>query len=131
MDKTIAAKCLLNVNGMEVRVIIDSGAATNIITNTLRKKLGVQIMKGSNTMFTMANGKKTPSLGKTIVTIVIVGRRIPVEVQVIESTSEELLLGNELFRELKAIIDYENKKIIINYQQEKFELPIYFTKKDE
>ena len=50
-------------------------------------------MKGSKPIFTMANGKKTPLLGKMIVTIVIVGRRIPVEVQVIESTSEELLLG--------------------------------------
>ena len=55
-EKTIAAKCNLQINGNEVKVIINSGAATNIITNSLRKILGLKITKPSTIIFTMANG---------------------------------------------------------------------------
>src|SRR6266496_916435 len=100
--KTIAAKCNLIINGEEVKTIIDSGAAMNIITDTLRKKLGVIINRPSNTIFTMANGGKAPSLGR--VEIIIEDEEIPIEVQVIDSRSEDLLLGNEIFRKLKVVI---------------------------
>ncbi len=108
--KTIAVKCNLIINGEEVKTIIDSGAAMNIITDTLRKKLGVIINRPSNTIFTMANGGKAPSLGRAEIVIEIEDEEIPVEVQVINSRSEDLLLGNEIFRKLKVVIDY-NKKL--------------------
>src|ERR1044071_8600245 len=53
------------INGEEVKTLIDSGAATNIITNRLRKRLGVRMKRPSKTIFTMANGKRIPSLGET------------------------------------------------------------------
>jgi len=78
--KTIAAKCNLIINGEEVKTIIDSGSAMNIITDTLRKKLGVIINRPSNTIFTIANGGKAPSLE---IIIEVEDEEIPVEVQVI------------------------------------------------
>ena len=77
----------------------------------------------------MANGGKTPSLGSTIINIEIEDDEIPVEVQVIDSKAEDLLLGNEIFRKMKAIIDYEKKRMIMKYNDKEFMIPIYFTKK--
>ena len=67
--KTITVRCNLSIRGKNIEVIVDSGAATNIITNKLRKKLGIKIEEPSKTIFTMANGKKTASLGKTRIEI--------------------------------------------------------------
>ncbi len=103
----------------------------NIITDTLRKKLGVIINRPSNTIFTMANGGKAPSLGRAEIIIEIEDEEIPVEVQVIDSRSEDLLLGNEIFRKLKVVIDYNKKIMTIKHNHKKYEVPIFFTKKEE
>ena len=42
--KTMAAWCNLRIKGEIIEVIIDSGAATNIITNKLRRRLGIKII---------------------------------------------------------------------------------------
>src|SRR6266496_3885258 len=129
--KTIAAKCNLIISEEEVKTIIDSGAAVNIITDTLRKKLGVIISRPSNTIFTMANGGKAPSLGRAEIMIEIEDEEIPVEVQVIDSRSEDLLLGNEIFRKLKVVIDYNRKIMTIKYNYKKYEITIFFTREEE
>src|SRR6266498_1490455 len=69
----------------EEKIIIDSEAAMNIITDTLRKKLGVVINRPSNTIFIMANRGKAPSLGRAEIIIEVENEEIPVEVQVIDS----------------------------------------------
>ena len=88
-------------------------------------------MKSSTTVFTMANGGKTPSLGSTIINIEIEDDEIPVEVQVIDSKAEDLLLGNEIFRKMRAIIDYDKKRMIMKHNDKEYIIPIYFTKKKD
>jgi predicted aspartyl protease len=44
----MAMKTILNVEEKEVKIIIDTGAVTSVITNKLRKELGIPIQKGSN-----------------------------------------------------------------------------------
>ena len=46
-NRTTAVKSDLIINGQEIQTVIDSGAATNIITNKLRKRLGIEIEKSS------------------------------------------------------------------------------------
>ena len=65
----MALKSNVIVNGREIKALIDTGAAGNIITNKLRKRLGIKIEKPSKTVFMIANGKKIPSLGETEITI--------------------------------------------------------------
>ena len=129
--RTIAVKCNLIVNGEEVKTIIDSGAATSIITNSLRRKLGLKILRPSNTVFTMADGGRTPSLGKTEIILEIEDEEIPIEVQVIDSRADDLLLGNRAFRNLKAIIDYDKKIWFVRYNHKRLEIPIYYTEEEE
>ena len=92
------------INGEEMKTLIDSGAATNIITNRLRKRLGVQMKRPSKTIFTMANGKRIPSLGETEIMIEIDEEiEIPVTVQVIDSIKKDLILGTAFLVKLREI----------------------------
>ena len=74
-----------------MEAIVDSGAATNIITKGLLEKLGIRITESSNAVFSNVNGKKVPSLGKTDIRIKIENEEIPMKVQVIDSTKREEL----------------------------------------
>src|SRR6266496_3888668 len=50
---------------------------------------------------------------------------------IIDSRSEDLLLGNEIFRKLKVVIDYNKKIMTIKYNHKEYEVPIFFTKEEE
>ena len=120
------------INGKEVKTLIDSGAAANIITNKLRKRLGIRIERPSKTIFTIANGKKIPSLGETEITIEIDEEvEIPITVQVIDSVKEDLLLGTAFLVKTKGVIDFENGKLTLKYDGEQIEIPIYYIKERE
>ena len=120
------------INGKEVKTLIDSGAAANIITNKLRKRLGIRIERPSKTIFTIANGKKIPSLGETEITIEIDEEvEIPITVQVIDSVKEDLLLGTAFLVKTKGVIDFENGKLTLKYDGEQIEIPIYYIKESE
>src|SRR2546430_11478252 len=119
------------INGKEVKTLIDSGVAANIITNKLRKRLGIRIERPSKTIFTIANGKKIPSLGETEITIEIDEVEIPITVQVIDSVKEDLLLGTAFLVKTKGVIDFENGKLTLKYDGEHFELPISYIRDEE
>ena len=107
----MALKSNVIVNGKEIKALIDTGAAGNIITNKLRKRLGIKIEKPSKTIFMIANGKKIPSLGETEITIEIEEEiEIPIKVQIIDSVKEDLLLGTEFLKETGGIINFRNGK---------------------
>ena len=109
----MAVRCNLRIKGEIIEIIVDSGAATNIITNKLRRRLGIKINEPSKAIFTLANGKRTTSLGKTEVIVELEENiRIPIKVQVIESQDEDLILGTELFVKMKGKIEFKRKVII-------------------
>ena len=60
-DKTCtsAAKCTLRVGSKVTAAIVDSGAATTIMTKPLLEKLGYHIDRPSNMIVIIANGTKT------------------------------------------------------------------------
>jgi len=128
----MALKGNVIVNGREIKALIDTGAAGNIITNKLRKRLGIRIEKPSRTMFMIANGKKIPSLGETEITIEIEEEiEIPIKVQIIDSVKEDLLLGTEFLKETGGIINFRNGKLSLEYDGEQIGIPMNYIKKGE
>ena len=79
----------------------------------------------------MANREKAPSLERAEIIKEVEDEEIPVKVQVINLQSEDLLLGNEIFRKLKVVIDYNKKIMTIKYNHKKYKIPIFFTKKEK
>ena len=119
---------MLNINGKEIEVIIDSGAGPNVISNKLRKKLGIPIKDKSNERCILANGQSIASLGKTEILIEIDEElEIPIEVEVIDSKSEELIIGNDtLGAEWEANIDFKEKVLTIENDEEVIDIPIKY-----
>lgn len=110
--------------------IVDSGAATSVMTSELQKELGIRIIDKSKAVFIIANGQNVAALGKAIVEMEIGGKIIKLEVQIIESKKKELLIGNKLFAKRKGNIDYENKELRLKFGNELVIIPIYFEKGD-
>ena len=131
-NRTTAVKSDLIINGQEIQTVIDSGAATNIITNKLRKELGIEIEKSSKTVFKIADGKKVPSLGETEIIIEISEQiEIPIKVQVIDSKEKDLILGTTFLQSTKGIIDFGERKLKIKYNGKQIKIPIYYLQEND
>jgi predicted aspartyl protease len=94
----MAMKTILNVEGKEVKIIIDTGAATSVITNKLRKELDIPIRKRSNVRFILADGNKIAALGRTEVEIQINNKKIPIEVEIMDSKEKYIIIGNDILK---------------------------------
>ena len=112
-----------------MEAIVDSGAATNIITKGLLEKLGIKITESSNAVFSNVNGKKVPSLGKADIKVKIENTEIPMKVQVIDSTKRDLILGTEILAEVKGKINFEKNELKIEYNGKEIRTPIFYNRK--
>jgi len=92
---TVAAKCNIKIKDKEIKVIIDTGAARNIILKTLKEKLGLKIQSSSKVKFKLADGSRISSLEEIKIKIKIKEIRILIKVHVLESLEEDLLLEIE------------------------------------
>src|SRR5256886_17527672 len=115
-NKILAVKSKIKINGQDTGAIIDTGAATSIISQKLQEDLGIEIEEGSKIIFTIANGKIVPSLGKVNVYLEIGQERIPTKMEVLESSKRELILGTDLFVKLKGKIDLESKIATMKFE---------------
>jgi hypothetical protein len=130
---TTAAKCTLRVGRNATTAIIDSGAATSIITKPLLRRLGFQITKASKLVIVTANGERTRALGIAENLPIIINNNnfkitIPTSFQVLDSKDEILILGNEWLRKTNANMSWAQAMLSINYNGKKCQVPITFTR---
>ena len=125
----MSVRCKTEIKGNVIEAIVDSGAATNIITKGLLEKLGMKITESSNAVFSNVNGKKVPSLGKVDIKIKIKDTEIPMKVQVIDSTKRDLILGTEILAEVKGKINFEKNELKIEYNGKEIRTPIFYNRK--
>ncbi|GBC54389.2 enzymatic polyprotein, putative [Rhizophagus irregularis DAOM 181602=DAOM 197198] len=129
--KTTAMKADLEIENQIVSVIIDTGAAISVITDKLRRKLGIPILGKSKFRCTIANGEKIEALGKVRIIIRYEDElEIEKEVEVIDS-SEDLILENDIWKKLNVSIDFENKEMRIERHEETIVIPISYEKSPE
>src|SRR5215204_3740631 len=108
--------------------IVDSGAATSIITKALLDRLGYKIDQPSKLIVVTANGARTKSLGIVSNLCITIGKiNIPTSFQVLES-KEVLILGNEWLRETNAVMDWKQSSITIRKEDKIAKVRITFTK---
>jgi hypothetical protein len=107
-----AAKSLVTVKGQNITAILDSGAATSIITKTLMKELGLKINQPSKLVIVTANGTKVQSLGEiSNMPMEFNGVKFLAPVQVLDLPDQVLILGNDWLLKVKAIIDWGKKTV--------------------
>ena len=125
-------KTQLIINDKEIEVVIDSGAAISVITEKLRKELRLPIKEKSNITCTLADGGKIASLGKVNAEIEIDEELlIPVTLDVIESKQKEMIIGNDLLNEWNANINYKDKVLELENEEEILSIPVWYIKQIE
>jgi predicted aspartyl protease len=129
-DKTTtAAKVTLRANGKVQTAIVDSGAATSIITKALLNKLNCKIDRPSKLIVVTANGARTKSLGIVSGLLITIGKiNIQTSFQVLESKDEVLILGNEWLQEANAVMNWKHASLTIKDGNKIARIPIAFTK---
>ena len=128
-EPTTAAKCTLRVNGKVINVVIDSGAATSIITKTLLDQLNLDIDRNSKLVVVTANGDRTKSLGIVDDVPVMVGKiTILTSFQVLSSKDKVLILGNDWLRNANAVMDWKQSTLTIKNDRQAIRVPITFTR---
>ena len=113
-----------------IRALVDTEAGISAISNALRKELNIPIIRKSNVVLTIADGKNIASLGITEIEIEIrEDLGIMLEVEVIDSKRKELILGTNLLK--YGILDMREGMLTIELENEIYEIPIdYNGRKD-
>src|SRR5271156_5351869 len=128
LDQTTAAKCTLYVGKTPIEVIIDSGAATSIITKAMLDSLGYPITASSNLVIVTANGNRVRPLGEVHdLPINIRHSVIKTNLQVLESRDKVLILGNNWLRLRDANVSWKDSKLTITHKGRtiSFQLPTH------
>ena len=125
----MAVRCNIKVEGVRMKAIVDSGAATSIMTKGLLEELGLEITESSKVKFTITNGQSVPALGKTIIKVEIEENEIPIKVQIIDLKRKDLILGTEWLVKVKGKIDFKEEKLKIKPGEPgEVSMDIFFTK---
>ena len=125
-------KTQLRINNKDIEVVIDSGAAISVITEKLRKELSLRIIGKSNITCTLANGGKIASLGKVNTEVEIYEKVvIPITLDVIESNQREIIIGNDLLNEWNANINYKDKMLELEDEEEIISIPVWYIRQIE
>ena len=120
------------INNKEVEVVIDSGAAISVITEKLRKELDIPIKGKSNITCTLADGGKIASLGKVNTEIEVYEELvIPVTLDVIDSKQREMIIGNDLLDKQNANINYKEKILELENDEEIIDIPVWYIRQTE
>ncbi|EXX53825.1 ribonuclease H-like domain-containing protein [Rhizophagus irregularis DAOM 181602=DAOM 197198] len=120
------------INDKEIEVVIDSGAAISVITEKLRKELDIPIKGKSNITCTLADGGKIASLGKVNTEIKVYKELIlPVTLDVIDSKQKEMIIGNDLLDKWNANINYKEKVLELENDEEIIDIPVWYIKQVE
>ena len=119
------------INNVEIRAIVDTGAATCAISKRLLDETHNEIQNPSNVRCIMANGSKIASLGKSVIEIEIDEIITEIEVEVINSQDRMLIIGNDFMSEWKANIDFETHTLTLNDQDYELCIPVEYIKNNK
>jgi hypothetical protein len=127
--QTTAAKCKMYVGKAPVEVIIDSGAATSIITKSMLDMLGYPITNSSNLVIITANGNRIRSLGEVRdLPINVRHSLIKTNLQVLESKDKVLILGNDWMHKVDANFSWKDSNLTINHKGRAIVVPVTYTR---
>jgi hypothetical protein len=124
-NKYTAARCIMRFKLNPIETILDSGAAAYIISTTLASKLNIKPDKSSDILVVTADGKRKRSLGIiTSVLLILQEVKFSVDLQMIESTQDTLLLGINWFKAFNARIYFDQDKLKVKIDGQTIESPI-------
>ena len=124
--------CLEKVGNQKVTIIIDSGAVSNIINNSLLKKINWKIQKPSNINLVGINGIKERPLGEVLNLPVTLGEKnLEINALVTEKGDYDLLLRNDWAHKNQAVVDWKTRTLTFEFNNEEVQVPVSCLDKRE
>ncbi|GES72789.1 retroviral-like aspartic protease 1 [Rhizophagus clarus] len=122
-DRTSALYCEASIKHIKFPLIVDSGSAGSIISLSLLKDLDMEITKASKTVMVNVNGERRRPLGAvTDIPLRIHDCIIPMDAIVTDANSYAAIVGNDWLRKTKAILDYNNNLMTIEWKDQVLEV---------
>jgi len=121
---TTPVKCNIFLQSQPYQAIIDSGASISMVSHKTVKELGLTIEKASNSLIVPAVGTSTRPLGiiKDL-PIEIDHITIPLTVEVVDTTSYSVLLGNDWNQKVEANYNWKNGCYTFRWKNKKHIIP--------
>jgi hypothetical protein len=115
---------MAQVDGQWVQLVLDSGSAGSVITQTFLQKLKKTVDKPSNINMIRINGDKKKALGEVKNLPITVQRQVlPVDVIVSEATGYDLLVGNDWLTKYRATLSWERQELTFQLNDRTFKEP--------
>jgi len=113
------ARTIVEINEIPVEVIIDTGAAVSVITNQFLEKLGIDIEESSDMYILDVNGRKKRALGivKDIQITVQQKCKTKLKMQVTDSNTYQVILGNDWLIKVYGIINIPAEEIVLGDEE--------------
>src|SRR6201985_2789619 len=109
--------------------IIDTGAGGCIISKVMLERLGWEIEEATSMTIIVADGHIATPLGKVHELPIRFGKLIiPTSAIVVDTTSYDLVIGNNWLKRTRAVIDLGASKMRITWKGRKYEIPIDLTR---
>jgi hypothetical protein len=122
-DRTSALYCEASIKHIKFPLIVDSGSARSIISLSLLKDLDMEITKASKTVMVNVNGERRRPLGAvTNLPLKIHDCIIPMDAIVTDANSYSAIVGNDWLCKTKAILDYNNNLMTIEWNGQALEV---------
>jgi predicted aspartyl protease len=113
------------LNKNPINAIVDSGADLSVITTPLAKKLGLKItLGGKDTIVTVDGQRRNVHGNVTAAKIQIQDKLVPIDLLVVDSNRDNLLLGMDWIMTHKANLLFTEMKLEFQMQGRKFRIPI-------
>ena len=111
-----------------MEVIIDTGAAVSVITNQFLEKLGIDIEESSDMYILDVNGRKKRALGivKDIQITVQQKCKTKLKMQVTDSNTYQVILGNDWLIKVYGIINIPAEEIVLGDEELGITIKVYY-----
>jgi len=132
VKKTMPIKFFVRIRNNSILGIVDSGAATCIISKPMMKALGLRASSASNIIIVGIGGTKNRSLGQVENVPVAIGSTImSVTFQLNDSPEKLLIFGTDWISRTKAVVDAGKESLTITHGGKKITVSIYIEKGQE
>src|SRR6266508_2630815 len=129
VEEKLVYRSYVRLEKNSIQASWDTGAQISVCTKLLATKLGLKWAKPAEaTNMVTVNGQKNPTL--EIVEnaqLKIMDALVPINIHIIDSTKEELLIGSNWFSKYKADLILTENKLKFEAQGRKFEVKIINT----
>ncbi|UYV63096.1 hypothetical protein LAZ67_2003113 [Cordylochernes scorpioides] len=102
-----------NINGLETKILIDSGADYSVVSEKFRRRLRTPFFVESGPVVKVANGKLVKTLGKCSLKVLINDLATIFEFIVIPDCSHDIILGWDFFKATRAVIDCGDQELYL------------------